>query len=311
MTCKYYDIIGDIHGQANKLINLLEKLGYQQKNGVYQKLGHQAVFVGDFIDRGKKQKSVIDIVRAMINQGHALAVMGNHEFNAICYHTATGNGDYLRTHNPSHTAQHQAFLNEYPVGAEETMTVINWFKTLPLFLEMEGLRVIHACWDQAMIEQIKPHLDQHNCLQPPHYFAASDKKTFFYQAIETLLKGPELALPNHGLVIDKDGVPRDKVRLKWWEHNLHTYKQAAAVSKSAQEKLLDAPIPATEKLVSYSRTAPPVFFGHYWFTGQPQIISANSVCLDYSAARTGPLVAYRFQVGQTELSNENFYVSDC
>ena len=38
----------------------------------------------------------------------------------------------------------------------------------------------------------------------------------------------------------------------------------------------------------------PVFFGHYWFTGEPAPAAARAVCVDYSATRDGcSLVAYR------------------
>ncbi len=172
MSITYYDLIGDIHGRAIKLINLLKKLGYQKIDGVYQQPGHQAIFVGDFIDRGNEEKQVLDIVRGMMDAGHAQAVMGNHEFNAICYHTPDGNDSYLRSHNHSHTQQHQAFLAEYPVGAAETQEMLAWFKTLPLFLEIDGFRVIHACWDEKTIARIKPFLDENNCLQAEHYAQA-------------------------------------------------------------------------------------------------------------------------------------------
>jgi hypothetical protein len=311
MTITHYDIIGDIHGRAIKLIDLLKKLGYQKINGVYQQAGHQAIFVGDFIDRGTEEKPVLDIIRNMMAHGHAQAVMGNHEFNAICYHTDDGKGGYLRSHNHDHNEQHRAFLNEYPFGASETEEILNWFKTLPLFLEIAGFRVIHACWDEKLIAQIKPLLNENNGLKPEHYQQASEKGTFFYDAIETLLKGPELTLPNQSLLTDKDGTPRRKIRIKWWEKNLRTYKQAAVVSVQGREKLPDLPIPASENLVHYPETSAPVFFGHYWFTGQPQVISGNAACLDYSAARAGQLVAYRFTPSQSHtLSNKNFFASD-
>lgn len=310
MTITHYDIIGDIHGRAEKLTNLLAKLGYQRKQGVYQKLGHQAVFVGDFIDRGSQEKQVIDIVRGMMDNGHALAVMGNHEFNAVCYHTLDKKGGYLRKHNHSHTQQHQAFLDEYPFASAEANDVIAWFKTLPIFLDLAEFRVIHACWDEQTLAQIQPHLDSHNCLKPEHYQQASEQGSFFYQAIETLLKGPELTLPYASLFTDKDGTPRHKVRVKWWQKGLRTYRQAAVVSEQSREKLPDVAILATERLICYSDHAPPVFFGHYWFTGQAQVISPNTACLDYSAARAGQLVAYRFACGQTQLRNENFFASD-
>jgi hypothetical protein len=312
MTVTHYDIIGDIHGRALKLIDLLKKLGYRKINGVYQQQGHQAIFVGDFIDRGTEEKPVLDIVRSMMAHGHARAVMGNHEFNAICYHTGNGHGGFLRSHNHDHNEQHRAFLNEYPLDAPETAEIISWFKSLPLFLELDGFRVIHACWDERLIAQIKSLLDENGCLKPQHYLQASEKGTFFYQAIETLLKGPELTLPEQGCLTDKDGTARRKVRIKWWQSNLSTYKQAAVVSSvQNRDKLPDLPIPDCENLLCYPDTAPPVFFGHYWFSGKPQIISHNAVCLDYSAARAGQLVAYRFCPAQSRsLSNADFFASD-
>jgi hypothetical protein len=82
-----YDIIGDIHGQADKLHALLGKLGYVQRQGAYRHPSRKAIFVGDFIDRGPKQVDSVMTARRMIDNGSALAVMGNHEFNAIAWHT--------------------------------------------------------------------------------------------------------------------------------------------------------------------------------------------------------------------------------
>ncbi len=45
-----YDIIGDIHGQADALLALLAKLGYQQQGGTWRHPERRVVFVGDFID---------------------------------------------------------------------------------------------------------------------------------------------------------------------------------------------------------------------------------------------------------------------
>lgn len=51
-----YDIIGDIHGHSNDLEKLLNKMGYSlSANGYYYYYSHpdrQAIFVGDYIDRG-------------------------------------------------------------------------------------------------------------------------------------------------------------------------------------------------------------------------------------------------------------------
>ena len=72
-----YDLIGDIHGHATELEQILRELGYARKNGVYQRSDRMVVFLGDFIDRGPQIRETLEIVRPMVDGGHALAVMGN------------------------------------------------------------------------------------------------------------------------------------------------------------------------------------------------------------------------------------------
>jgi hypothetical protein len=86
------DIIGDIHGHADALERLLDALGYVLRAGVHHHPTHTVVFVGDFVDRGRRQRAVLCIARAMIDRGSARAVMGNHELNAIAWATPDGQG---------------------------------------------------------------------------------------------------------------------------------------------------------------------------------------------------------------------------
>jgi len=292
-----YDIIGDIHGQGDKLIQLLEKIGYTEKEGVYQHPeGRKVLFLGDFIDRGPKQKLVVETVRSMVEGGHALAIMGNHEFNAICFHTKCPQTQApLRAHSDKNKKQHGAFLDEYPVGSKETQSVIDWFKTLPVYLELDGLRAIHACWDQAMVDEMTSYLDQDKCLKPDAYTQASKKGTRLYHLVEDLMKGPEITLPDGAFFHDKDGNKRTAIRYKWWESNLKTYWDAAIAPKDVMDNIPKLPINLESK--SYPDDAPHVFFGHYWFTGTPMPVQDNVACLDYSAGKGGPLVAYRWHEG--------------
>jgi len=306
-----YDIIGDIHGQVSKLISLLEKLEYRKIQGVYQKEGHQVIFLGDFIDRGEQQEQVINIVRPMIDEGKALAVMGNHEFNAICYHTFN-EGKYLREHSDKNFRQHKSFLQEYPVGQSETNDVIEWFKTLPLFLELENkFRVIHACWDQDVIEnlQLKGYLNEGGSLKVEFFVQTVQKENELHQALEMLLKGKEMRLPFGGSFQDKDGNERQEIRVKWWQNNLKTFQQASVLEIDALINQDDIPLPEGSFFWGYPENEIPVFFGHYWFTGKVRVLSGNVACLDYSAAKAGPLVAYQWSE-PGELQGENFLSSD-
>ena len=47
-----YDLIGDIHGHATELKQLLQKLGYTLEEGGYRHPERKVIFLGDFIDRG-------------------------------------------------------------------------------------------------------------------------------------------------------------------------------------------------------------------------------------------------------------------
>jgi hypothetical protein len=56
----------------------------------------------------------------------------------------------------------------------------------------------------------------------------------------------------------------------------------------------------------YPSEEKPVFFGHYWLEGEkPMVQAPNVCCVDYSVAKKGKLVAYRFD-GETELRQEKF-----
>ena len=58
-------------------------------------------------------------------------------------------------------------------------------------------------------------------------------------------------------------------------------------------------VPMTEAhAFLYDPLAPPVFFGHYWRSGPPELAESNTVCVDFSAARENEsLVAYRHDEG--------------
>src|SRR5580692_8939166 len=76
-----FDIIGDVHGCFDELVELLGKLGYTEQPGGAWKHpdGRKLVFVGDLVDRGPKIPDVIRLVLESVNAGTALCVPGNHD----------------------------------------------------------------------------------------------------------------------------------------------------------------------------------------------------------------------------------------
>ena len=295
MAAVGYDIIGDIHGHSRTLVALLTELGYQKEGNVFCHPARKAIFLGDFIDRGKFQCEVIDIVRPMVETGAALAVMGNHEFNAIAYYTPDREtGGYLREHSNKNIKQHRVFLDAYKGKSADYEDTINWFKTLPLWLDLGDLRVIHACWDTCEIDEIQKFQDGDYCLGVELLKLSCREGKWQFKAIETILKGKEITLTSGASFKDKDGHVRHNIRVRWWDQQATTYREAYMGPESARTHIPDDEI-AGDHLVEYSHKAPPVFLGHYWMEGQPAPLAPNIACLDYSVVNPGgKLVAYRW-----------------
>jgi hypothetical protein len=293
-----FDVIGDVHGQYDKLLGLLSHLGYQQNADTWRHSSRTAIFLGDLIDRGPKQLATIDLVRRMVEAGSARCIMGNHEFNAVAWVTPDPDhpGKYLRDHHkPGNREQHQAFLDVVE-GTHLQREITDWFRTLPLWLDVGGLRVVHACWHQSFMDRLSPMMGPNQTLTNELVLLGSQKDHWVYEAIETICKGPEVELPSGIAFQDKDGKIRHEVRVRWWQDDLSTYRKAAIVPPGNEGTIPDLPLPA-------EWAAHPYVFGHYWFTGTPQVISTRFACVDYSAARDGPLVAYRWD-GEKELKSE-------
>ena len=300
-----YDIIGDIHGYAHTLEALLQRLGYQQHQGIYQHPNRQALFLGDLIDRGPLQIEVIDLIRSMVTSGAAQAIMGNHEYNAIAYFTPAADEGFLRPHTARNLRQHQAFLDAYQNQPEALQRTIDWLKTLPLWMDLGPLRLIHACWDPESMQRIAHYPDQGRFLSDALLHDSSVKGTPAYHAIETLLKGKELPLPQGRSYQDKEGVRRSRMRVRWWDPSADTY-QAAFMGPEPERCHIPADPLQGNHWVEYSLDQPPLFLGHYWLSGSPAPLTSNIACLDYSVAKPkGSLVAYRWS-GEVQLVSDGF-----
>jgi protein phosphatase len=82
-----FDIIGDVHGCRPELGQLLSELGYSTRDTetYSHPEGRKAVFLGDLVDRGPDSLGVFFTVKAMVEQGTALCVPGNHDIKLLRY----------------------------------------------------------------------------------------------------------------------------------------------------------------------------------------------------------------------------------
>jgi protein phosphatase len=111
--CGPFDIVGDVHGCFDELVELLEKLGWvvEREEGLaegdwsvtwsggarsappqddarlgqpcHQEHGRKLVFLGDLVDRGPKSPAVLRLVMRAVAEGKALCVPGNHDMKLV------------------------------------------------------------------------------------------------------------------------------------------------------------------------------------------------------------------------------------
>lgn len=312
-----YDLIGDVHGCAETLERLLQKLGYTKIQNVYQHPRRRVIFLGDIIDRGPRIREALLLAHSMVEKGSALMVLGNHEFNAITYctkakQTSAGDGEYLRPHTPGHTRQIAETLAQFAHYPDEWRELVDWFKTQPLFMQLgdtaagNSFRAIHACWDH---ELIRAHLarfgDGHFDEAFIHETAQAD--TLSARTKQRLVSGVAIKLPQGMKVRSSDGYERSSFRTKFWSQQAQTYGELLFQPDPLPREIAKEQISQKDRLqmVHYEVDEPPLFVGHYWLRGKPKPITDNVACLDYSAVKYGRLVAYRMN-GEQQLSPKNF-----
>lgn len=297
------DLIGDIHGHAEELEALLQKMGYVKMNGAYSHPERKVLFVGDYIDRGPNIRETLQIVKAMVDSENAIALMGNHEYNALCFHFQETEGGHLRKHLIKNVIQHYKTLKAFQNKQREYEDYIEWFKTLPLYYETDQFKAVHACWDEKSINYLRKTL-VNDRLTDELIHQSVEKGTALNEAIEQILKGKEIQMPDGLDFTDKDGTKRTEIRIKWWEDpSAMTYK---SISIEPLEVLPEKPIDlnSLESHDFYREHDKKVFFGHYWLKGEPSFYKDNICCLDYSVAKGGKLVAYRLN-GEAILESKN------
>lgn len=303
------DIIGDVHGCYKPLLKLLQRLGYEPVDGVYKHPERTAVFVGDLIDRGPQIRETLQLVHDMHQAGNAMVVLGNHEYNAIRFKQETL--DYLMDEESESIPQRlkklmKETLEQFRDYPEQWQHFIQWFSLLPLFIETTSFRVVHACWDEDLINEYKIHYPMQG-ITPEFIEASREKGSLESRTVDRLTRGTSMPLPDGVQLESKDGFIRRFFRTKFWEESPKTYGDIVFQPDPLPYDLAEHPIQSKHKqnLLQYDTRALPVFFGHYWLKGRPKPLQPNVACLDYSAVSFGRLTAYRFE-GEAELKKENF-----
>ena len=149
----------------------------------------------------------------MVDTGAARIVLGNHEFNAVAWATPDPDaGGWCRRHTDENLAQHRAFLDAVGADSARHAAWIEWFMTVPLWLDLGGLRVVHACWSFTDMSTLGPWLTTADALTHDAVILGSRRTHPVYTAVEVVLKCPEVPLGEGRSYQDKGGVPRHRAR---------------------------------------------------------------------------------------------------
>lgn len=305
-----YDLIGDVHGCAQALERLLSLLGYRKEGGVWRHARRMTLFLGDLVDRGPQIREALHLVRDMVDAGQALCLMGNHEFNALGWTTALSDvpgRHYVREHSARNARVIEQTLAQFEAYPEDWRSFLDWFLQLPLLLDGDRFRVVHACWDFDIIARLRAQFADAR-IDRAFLLRSGLPRTFAHRACDRLLTGMALRLPDGLSMRGLDGYVRRNFRTRFWQGGpSETYGDVLFQPDPLPAAIARMPLDEAERkrLLIYGDDEPLLFVGHYWRNGIPMPERPNVACLDYSAVINGKLAAYRLDQ-ETVLDPEKF-----
>lgn len=208
------------------------------------------------------------LVRAMVEAGRAQVILGNHELNILRRDERANNDWFFRPGRAS--------AAETPLDPAERDDFLAFFASLPLAVERDDIRAVHATWDPAMIEAAR---------------AASDTMTLYASEAMAILDD-----------LNRRGIT-DRVARSLAKQNRNPVKllTSGRETRAAEPFDLDGKMRGEDRHAWWHDYAdePFVVFGHYWrkavdpakrpltervFGKTPlyELTSRNTISIDYS-----------------------------
>lgn len=145
------DIIGDIHGCYEELLELLEVLGYKNKGSQWVHPDkRKLVFIGDLMDRGPSSLKVIELVYQLVTKDKiAKYIPGNHCDKLYRYFL--GNNVKIQHGLETTVEEYEALNTKEQVAIRNKM--IRLYEQAPLYLEIPEVNVViaHAGIKESLI----------------------------------------------------------------------------------------------------------------------------------------------------------------
>lgn len=194
--------VGDIHAQYTKMDSLLKHINASGKGDA------TLVFMGNLMNRNPafdcQNLKVLRRVKGLVDQGKAYCLMGSAELHAIGFASYNSdNGKPLIPHSAVNCRQQKSFLDEVGQNTERHHYWVNWFKTLPIYLDFGDIRAIHGCWQNDYIQGITPYLDGEQSFRPSAWLSVFEFGHILNSMTDSLLQGPVLEPPYDGITQEK------------------------------------------------------------------------------------------------------------
>lgn len=293
-TAAGYDVIGELRASQTRLDALLEHLGYRRVGGGpwTHPGGRTAVFVGGVVGAGGRRGSCAAMVQAMVDAGSALMVLGPHELQVVLDAARRP-----RTRELALVGIATGSGGEASVDADDAL--VAWLRTVPIWLDLPGLRVVHACWSEFDIAELRAGLDG-NCLADDEALqACATPGSALHAAIRTVVHGPDVALPPHLDIRDAQGRAVRRARYRWWVDGPITLRHRALLPAGSTAgpgpraaELDDTPI--VEAMPVWFADESPVIVGQSGFPGSPPLRTPRLLSLDHTSEHPRQTTAYRW-----------------
>src|SRR5262245_38931873 len=269
------DVVADVHGEIDALHSLLHLLGYDRDGRHPQ--SRRLVFLGDLIDRGPDSPAVVRVVADMVLAGQAQCVLGNHELNVMLGERKHGNSWFFGANEEALDRSGKTVPSK-PADERLRESAFDFFLRLPLALERPDVRVVHACWQPAMIYAARRET---NVLQLYERFRTQIEEQIRQEGLENPVDRA-LRHQNHNPVkvltsgleqrartpYEASGKVRKEERVEWW----NGYDDPAWCVFGHYGRLL---LPG--------ESAPGSLFDEaHWFES---LGNGRALCIDYSAAK--------------------------
>jgi hypothetical protein len=180
------------------------------------------VFVGDLADRGPDSPAVVELVQRLVESSLAQCVLGNHDLNILLNHRKHENKWF---YGEEFLDGDGKVVPQVRADDSTRQTILQFFATLPIALERDDLRVIHACWNDDMIDLargasdvVNLHTQHHALIEGSFPDLALDgiDKGLEHQnknPVKRLTSGPEERTDEP---IESGGKIRNERRIHWW-----------------------------------------------------------------------------------------------